>query len=74
MKNKFDRADFLRHREYAVLQAVQYLVALSDSLEVEKYDDPVIRRLAKKAKACLAKVEELQSEIASKAIETEGAA
>lgn len=74
MTSKLDRADFLRQREYAVLQSVQYLVALSDALEGQKYDDPVIRRLAKKARACLAKLEELQSEIINKAIETEGAA
>ena len=71
MSNKFDRANFLRQREYAALQSVQYLAVLSDALEAEK-DDPVIRQLAKKAMACLAKLEELQAEITNKAIETEG--
>ena len=71
MSNKFDRANFLRQREYAALQSVQYLVALSDALESEK-DDPVVRQLAKNARACLAKLEELQAEITNKAIETEG--
>ena len=73
MSNKFDRANFLRQREYAALQSVQYLAVLSDALEAEK-DDPVIRQLAKKARACLAKLEELQAEITNKAIETGGAA
>ena len=73
MSNKLDRCNFLLQREYAALQSVQYLAALSDALESEK-DDPVIRRLAKKARACLAKLEELQAEITNKSIETEGAA
>jgi hypothetical protein len=71
-KPKFNKGDFLRQREYAILQAVQYLAALCDDLE-HAPDDRDLKRIAKKAKACLLKAEELQSEISIKAIELEGA-
>jgi radical SAM superfamily enzyme len=71
-KPKFNKGDFLRRREYAILSAVQYLEALCDDLE-HAPDDRNIKRITKKAKACLLKAEELRSEISIKAIELEGA-
>jgi hypothetical protein len=71
-KQKFNKGDFLRQREYAILQAVQYLAALCDELDLAP-DDRDIKRIAKKTKACLLKAEELQSEISIKAIELEAA-
>ena len=71
-KPKFNKGDFLRQREYAILSAAQYLSALCDDLG-HAPDDRDIKRIAEKAKACLLKAEELQSEISVKAIELEGA-
>jgi hypothetical protein len=67
-KSKFNKGDFLRQREYAILSAVQYLEALCDDLE-HAPDDRDLKRIAKKAKACLLKAKELQSEISIKSIE-----
>jgi hypothetical protein len=69
---KFNTGDFLRRREYAILQAVQYLAALCDDLE-HASDDRDVKQIAKKAKACLLKAEDLQSTISIKAIELEAA-
>ncbi len=67
-KPKFNKGDFLRRREYAILSAVQYLSALCDDLE-HAPNDRDLKRIAKKAKACLLKAEELRSEISIKSIE-----
>jgi radical SAM superfamily enzyme len=67
-KPKFNKGDFLRRREYAILSAVQYLEALCDDLE-HAPNDADLKRITKKAKACLLKAEELQSEISIKSIE-----
>lgn len=71
-KPKFSKGDFLRRREYAILQAVQYLAALCDDLE-HAPDDRDLKHIAKKAKDCLLKAEKLQSVISIKAIELEAA-
>lgn len=70
MKNKFNKADFFRQREYAVVQAIQYTVALVDALWLEDSDRDV-RRIATKAKACLTKLEQLRADIVNNAIEKE---
>ena len=71
-KPKFDKGDFLRRREYAILSAVQYLAALCDDLG-HAPDDRDLKQITKKAKDCLLKAEELQSEISIKISELEAA-
>ena len=58
-----NKGDFLRQREYAILQAENYLSVIRDRL-AEIPGDRDIERFRQKAEVCLLKVQELRAEMA----------